>query len=84
MDECDRIPVYRDDPRVIEFKFWVEGGLKAAVVLGEALDKLAGGDAGGEQGCLATYARHWQQLHAIAALKYAAGHRQLAVCLKDV
>lgn len=84
MDECDQFPIYRDEQRVIEFKFWVEGGLKAAAVGGEALDKLAGGDAGGERGCVATYAQHWQQLHAIAALKYAAGYRQLTVYVEDV
>lgn len=73
MDRCDLGAEYKVNPRQVSFNFWVEDVLCSGTISGDALDKLAGGDAGLRAGCLASYKKNWEQIHGIASLKLAAG-----------
>lgn len=84
MDRCDPQPHYdKDFPRV-EFDFQVGERLHRGYVTGQALTKLEDQDVHGEQQCKAAYAKHWQQIHGIAALKLAADVHPLSVLEGDV
>ncbi|WP_445609271.1 hypothetical protein [Delftia sp. NA_296.1] len=73
MDRCDPDAEYKMDLRQVSFNFWVEDGRYSDTISGDALDKLAGGDAGLRAGCLDSYKKNWEQIHGIASLKLAAG-----------
>ncbi|WP_198819279.1 hypothetical protein [Delftia acidovorans] len=73
MDRCDLDAEYQMNPRRVSFNFWVEEARYMGTISGDALDKLAGGDAGLEAGCLKSYSTNWVQIHGVAALKFAAG-----------
>lgn len=72
MDHCDPDAEYNKNSRRVSFNFWVCEARFPGAVAGEALDKLASREAGLEADCLAIYAKNWELIHGVAALKLAA------------
>lgn len=85
MDQCDKDPSYKMNPRKVGFFFLAGEHMHRGFVTGKALDALGVGDGSDESARYrAAYTQHWEVIHRTACDKLADGEDPPTVIASDL
>ncbi|MFD2755971.1 hypothetical protein [Comamonas terrae] len=85
MDQCDKDPSYKMNPRKVGFDFLSGEVMQRGFVTGAALDALGVGDGPDESSRYrAAYDKHWEVIHQVAREKLADGEDPPTVIAADL